>query len=884
MTNLKNKTKLSTITLILVLTLSTIVVTLPATTAQEPPRQKTYAFIGAIPNPVGVNEQTLFHVGITQQLPGPEYSYVGLSVTIEKPNGDVETISGIKTDATGGTGHVYVPNQVGIYYIQTHFPEQAYPARLKNIIEEGTIMEASTSEVTEMIVTKEPNPNYPGFSLPDEYWTRPIDAQMREWYTIAGSWLESWPYVPHDMTARTADYNDGPETGHILWAKKLIAMGGLVGGDLGELNFEHGDAYEGKWTPPLVIGGVLFYNQFQAGGGTNVEQIVVAVDLRTGEELWARPLIGPNGDNLRIDFGQLFYFDSWNYHGVFGYLWAPSGSTWHAFDPSTGRWVYSMENVPSGKRIHGPKGEIYIYSINQAKGWMTLWNSSKVVMYGLTSASGGSWLWGREGTIFDAGTGIEWNVSIPEGLPNGADYGIRAVYYEDRIIFSGDQRWDQTPADFLHVAAVNLKPEHIGEVIFNVTWTPPAPPLSAVVKFVSADDGVIILGIKETRQIVGLSYDTGAQMWIGDPMNYLEIYTATNDRRSVAQVAPGKIFVGGMSGTVYCHDAKNGTLLWTYDSIDPYNEILWGNHWPVYGAFVADGKLYLQSTEHSPFNPMPRGYPFTCLDIETGEEIWSINLRGHHWGGYPVIADSTIAMYNSYDQRIYALGKGPTETTVTIKDNVISQGDSLLIEGTVMDISPGTDDVALRLRFPQGVPAVSDENMSEVMEYVYLQHERPEDVKGVEVFLKILDPNGEWYSATVTTDRNGRFSHMWAPAIVGEYQVTAMFEGSESYCVSQATTMFGVDESTTAAYPVPPTADEIAQKTISQLPAYPDVPTAEEIAADSAQRTINMLPQYPDTTCPEIPAYLTIDLVIIAAVAIAIIIGIVSYLALKKQK
>jgi outer membrane protein assembly factor BamB len=861
------KTKISTITLILVLTISAILAALPATTAQEPPRQKTYAFIGAIPNPVGVNDETLLHVGITQQLPGPEYGYEDLSVTIEKPDGEVETVGNIRTDATGGTGQVYVPDQVGTYYIQTHFPEQEYPADLRDftggyVVKKGTIMEASTSERTELIVTEEPNPSYPGFSMPDEYWTRPIDAQMREWSSIAGSWLAHWAYVPYDMTRRTADYNDGPETGHILWAKELIAMGGLVGGERLELSFEHGDAYEGKWLPPLVIAGILYYNQFQAGGGTNVEQTVVAVDIKTGEELWKRPLIGPDGKNYRIDFGQLFYFDSWNYHGVFAYLWAPSGTTWHAFDPSTGRWVYSMENVPSGSRIYGPKGEILVYTVNQAKGWMSLWNSTKVVMDGKVGPAGGSWLWGSEGTVFDARNGIEWNVSIPEGLPAGADQGVRAVYFEDRIIFSGDARWDETPSDFLHVAAVNIKAGHIGEVIFNVTWIPPNPPLSAVVKFVDAEDGVIILGIKETTQVVGLDYDTGEQLWIADPMDYLEIYTATNDRRSVAMHADGKIFVGGMSGKVYCYDAKNGSLLWKYESYDPYNEVLWGNYWPVYSCFVADGKLYIESTEHSPFNPMPRGYPFTCLDIETGEEIWSIGLRGHHWGGYPVIGDSTIAMYNSYDQRIYALGKGPTETSVTIRGNVMSLGSSVLIEGTVMDISTGTDDVDVKLRFPKGVAAVADECMSEWMEYVYLQHMDPTDIKGVNVTLQVQDPHGDWYQATVTTDENGVFSHMWTPGIVGEYHVTALFEGSKSYYASQATTMFGVDEAPEEA----PSAEEIADTTAGRLPAYS---TSSEIA----QETVSQL-----------PAYLTIDLIILIIAAVGVVIGIIAYMALRKQK
>ncbi|NVM23877.1 MAG: PQQ-binding-like beta-propeller repeat protein, partial [Desulfobacterales bacterium] len=732
----RNKSKIFTIALILVLTISAIVVALPAANAQA--SRKTFPFIGAIPNPVGVNQEVLLHTGVTQQLSGPQYGFEGLSITIEKPDGTIDTIENIRTDATGGTGRVYTPNQVGTYNIQTHFPEQEFPARLGEI-EAGTIMEASTSEVLELVVQSDPVPIYPGHSLPTEYWTRPIDAQLREWSAISDNWLEAWPYVPWDTTARNAPYNDGPETGHIIWAKDLIAMGGLVGGELGEHAFESGDAYEGKWLPPLIIGGVLYYNQYQSGGGTNVEQIVVAVDLRTGEELWARPLIDPNGDNRRIDFGQVFFFDSYNYHGVFAYLWAPARNTWHAFDPSTGRWVYSMENVPSGERVRGPKGEIYIYTVNQAEGWMTLWNSSRVVTYGRAGAFGGSWLWGREGTVFDAQNGFEWNVSIPEGLPRGGGGGVRAVIFEDRILLSSDQRWSQLETDSLHLACINVEPGHIGELYFNTTWSPPTPPLAAVVKVASAEDGVFILGIKETRQIVGMDFDTGEQIWIGDPMHYLEIYSATNDRRSVAQFYDGKLFVGGMAGIVYCHDTSNGKLLWSHEVTDPLNEILWGNNWPVYGSFVADGKLYVHTCEHSPLDPKPRGNPFICLDIETGDEVWSINLRGHHWGGYPVIGDSTIAIYNTYDQRIYALGKGPSETTVSIKDNVVPLGSSVLIDGSVMDISPGTEDVALRLRFPKGVPTVSDADMSGWMEYVYLQHERPADATGVQVKLEAVD-------------------------------------------------------------------------------------------------------------------------------------------------
>jgi hypothetical protein len=157
------------------------------------------------------------------------------------------------------------------------------------------------------------------------------------------------------------------------------------------------------------------------------------------------------------------------------------------------------------------------------------------------------------------------------------------------------------------------------------------------------------------------------------------------------------------------------------------------------------------------------------------------------------------------------------------------------------------------MRFSKGVPAVSDESMSDWMLYVYKQFPRPEDVEGVEVFVKIQDPNGDWYSATVTADSNGKFSHMWAPAIVGEYKVTAMFEGSNSYYPSQDTITFGVDEAAEA-----PSAAEIAQTTVNQMPAYP--------------------------TIPEIPAYLTIDLVILIIAAVGVVIGLIAYMALRKQQ
>ncbi|MFZ7138883.1 MAG: hypothetical protein ACOWW1_10765, partial [archaeon] len=262
------------------------------------------------------------------------------------------------------------------------------------------------------------------------------------------------------------------------------------------------------------------------------------------------------------------------------------------------------------------------------------------------------------------------------------------------------------------------------------------------------------------------------------------------------------------------------------------------------------GKLYIENTEHNPRDPQPRGAPFICLDLETGEEIFRIAIRGSEWGSSPMMADSTIVMYNEYNQLIYAIGKGPSAITVDVSPEIQAQGSSVMITGTVTDVSPGTEDAAIKMRFPQGVPVVADESMSDWMLYVYNQFERPTDVTGAEVTLIVQDPNGDYYQTTTTCDANGVYNHMWTPAIVGEYQVTAVYEGSESYYASQMTTAFGIDSA-----PAPSTSIE------------PETPVDTETPADTEEPA----------------AFLTTEVAIIAAVAVAAVIGVSAYWILKRK-
>lgn len=207
-----------------------------------------------------------------------------------------------------------------------------------------------------------------------------------------------------------------------------------------------------------------------------------------------------------------------------------------------------------------------------------------------------------------------------------------------------------------------------------------------------------------------------------------------------------------------------------------------------------------------------------CLNATTGEKIWEISWFSNWWGGTNVIGDSIMAGLNAgYDNRLYAFGKGPSDTSVSASPKISVNGDSVMVEGMVTDISPGTSEFALTARFPDGVPAVSDESMTDWMQYVYMQYPRPADVTGVEVTISVLDPNNNVYGvATATTDENGFYSATFVPQVSGKYTVMASFAGSKSYVGSHAETAINVGDAPEPT--VAPTASPASAADLYFLP------------------------------------------------------------------
>jgi peroxiredoxin len=362
----------------------------------------------------------------------------------------------------------------------------------------------------------------------------------------------------------------------------------------------------------------------------------------------------------------------------------------------------------------------------------------------------------------------------------------------------------------VNVWSLNLKLGQQGQLLYNKIWNAPAEWLegSNTVQWSGytnqVEDGVVSVWNKELRKHYGFSVETGDYMWETDSEHFLDAY-GWGAMEHTWYYAYGKLFSVGVGGIVYAYDDQTGDVAWTYELTDEFNEPVTGNRWWGWIAMITDGKVYVGHVEHSAEQPIPRGAPFVCLDAETGDVVWRVNgmYRQTRWGGCGVIGDSIIATMDTYDQQIWAVGKGPTSTSVSIQDDIVTHGDSVLVKGMVTDISPGTKSDGLMARFPNGVPAVSDDSQSDWMLYVYKQFECPTNAAGVEIIIEVLDPNNNYYEVGRTTsDLTGFYKLAFTPEVPGEYTVVARFAGSKAYWPSFSETAINVEDAP-AATPEP---------------------------------------------------------------------------------
>jgi len=750
------------------------------TVAQET-EKSTFPFVDVIPRTVGVGQKALINFGLLNYLQADGDGW-NVTAEIKHPDGHVETIKGM-TWSTGTVGQYFVPAEVGEYQIQCIYPGEYYNAT--SAAYRGYYA-ASKSDVVILTVQQERVPEHPGYgSAPGNYWTRPVDSQLREWWSIMGSWVAR-------PSNAFAPYNAAPESAHILWTMPIgDTFGGLSGGDNWQIAYQNGDAYEGKFSGSIIISGVLYYNRYISGSPT---QEIVAVDLHTGKILWEKSYAFGGS---RISRGQILTWDCLNNRGVFSYIWLASGTNMYALDPPNGNLRYNMTNVPSGTIYIGPNGEMLKYTLTN-RGNATnpdyrliQWNSSYVVNQGKTGMqeSWGSQVNGVSYNATERGYDLNVSVRVSETFTGN----ILTVFPCDRVIVGSATNTTVT------LSAISLEPGKEGQVLFQNTrsqqsqdWTDTFSTGSSSMQSgwmtYSQDSYVAIYWIKELRIHYAFSLKDGSFLWSTVPQSYADAWT--DSPTSEKLVAYDKLFAASVGGIVYCYDIATGKEIWHYEARDPYTESYITPNWWLIPVFISDGKIYLGHMEHSAMEPKPMGAPFIALDINTGDLVWQIEgaFRQTRWGGRAIIGDSIITTMDTYDNRIYAIGKGPSAMTVTAPDVAVTVKTPVLIRGTIMDVSPGTESDALKLQFPNGVPAVSDADMSAWMLHVYKQFPEPH-ANGVPIRIDAIDPNGNYVTLGETvSDANGRFSLNFTPDKEGQYNIYALFDGSSSYYPADAQT------------------------------------------------------------------------------------------------
>ena len=887
---LQKKSKIATIALILLLTFSATILAMPIVSAHDPPQEvPTFAYLSVEPNPIGVG-QTATIIFWIDKLPATAAGTGGdrwqdITIEVTAPDGNKETIGPLTSDPIGGGWVLYTPDQVGTYTFVFDFPGQVLsligPTGLVGA-NSAYINDTFLASTATKIVNVQQDPIEVLLDTPvtDDYWTRPIEGQNTAWASMASNWLAG-----SQIIAKFQQNGIGPESAHVMWAKEF-SFGGVVGGsfDIEGMTFYDGTNYESQFVNPLIISGRLYYplpkGTRTSGGG------YICVDLQTGETIWVQDYAA------NPSFGQLYDYESFNQHGVIpnGYLWAsvggggffgpPMPNNWTAYDPFSGEELFTITNVPTGTEVYSPNGEIMRYKIDIANNWLALWNSTAMpeLAAGLTSSN--AYQWRPIGKTVDAASGYQWNVTIPD-LPAGSS--IRKVIPGDMILGStavaGFLSFG-TP-DIINTWAISLKPESRGELLWTNEIAAPANDVTRTFAVTDPDPEVRVFTMfdKETISWVGFSLDDGSLLWTTESENPWNYYSGAGGALTTSTCAYGKLYSTGYSGTVYCYDLTDGTLLWEYKAnagfSTPYGA------YPLGIAAVADGKLYLTTNEHSSGAPYWKGSKIRCIDANTGDEIWTLASHGttsYGSNGY-ALADGYLTYLNLYDMQVYCIGKGPSATTVAAPMTAVTKGSSVMITGTVTDQSVGAS----------GTPAMSDQSMGEWMEYLYMQKPMPDDAKGVTVKLTSIDPNGNYQEiGYATSDIAGKFGISWVPPVEGEYYVLAEFEGSNSYGSSYDTTYFVVD-------PAPSPAMTIEPEPAAPEPTQPEPTTpapAEPKATESVQPAAAFAPAEPAPTehesiepsqAAEAPL-VTTEVAIIAAVTVASIIGIVAFLALRKRK
>jgi hypothetical protein len=787
-----------------------------------PQPEKTVGFASVAPTLVGVGQQLTVNLWVfplpTTYAYKPDWNgFYGLTVTFVRPDGTKDTFMPVD-----GTGQ-YVAGEtqaLGALYFTTYAPSMAgnwslsFTMPAQNITDSsGTVQYLGCTSNTAYFTVQTTAVlagllnGYPWAQLPNSnvYWSYPINANNREWSAISGDWTgitSTMATVNSPTQLRWQPYGTGPTTAHIVWNQPFKA-GGIIGGAYGSLNYA-ATASATLVNPAVITQGKVFVN-IPYGTGTAPTPygtpfgIFRCFDLTTGQLMYTANgsitcgihlpgntyaqsatavAVGETATLLASSYGS----DYSSY--LFGTNTVNGIAYWNYYDPATGALMMQISNASAARLIDGTA-----LAFGASSGYVYRWN--------MTSVVNNNWP-----------TGITWKVSLPTPLlaPGATSTGTTQTIFavsqdlSTIVVYNYDQYWAYNAAT--------------GASLWNLTLNYPVTTNEEIPLGGGVDDFLVWNAVASVWDCYSIK--TGAFLWATPSVSsspwattWTVYYSETNDLNN--------LYISAPDGTVRAFSLATGQLVWQSTAIpsteDTENVLPFAYGDPV----LVGGNLY-EYAGYSPgyqINPVPRFSMMLCINATTGKTEWTLNggvIPTAASGGY--IIGSGI-----FDGNLYCVGKGPTSTAVTAQQQV---GGSVLIQGSVLDTSSGCSSATLTAMFANGVPAISDENMSVWMDYLYMQNSTllnaPPDCIGVPVTLTAVDSNGNAVTiGTATSDYQGNYGFQWTPTIPGLYHIYATFAGSNSYYTSLASTYATV---ATAATPVPTASPVTGLATTSDLLTY----------------------------------------------------------------
>lgn len=748
------------------------------------------AYLSFEPNPVGIGQTILVNFWTTSPSAANRY-LAGLTVTFQKPDGTTDVVGPLHSYVADGTcWFEYVVDQVGTWKIKFDFPGQYFPAgKYINGINDNTTTAtsannypseyytAASTDWQELTVQNEQVMSWYS-PLPIDYWTRPISLNNREWYAIAGNypWMgQSMGSSMNGAARYLGPYITSSNTAHIVWKQQSAFPAGIIGGEAGQYG-NKGTAT----TPSVIFEGRAYATQTVQWYNGSYLSCATCYDLRTGQMYYmiptAAPFYGMTPTFINYVMGTSTAVPGGGEDQTMtASLRLLSGSQLYTINPQTGAitsnitcmsglyhngWVLSPQNLGT---TSNPIWRIINWTTAGTSTNFTTRitsNISSVFNVGLLTA--GYITTAYPQTNLDITNATLMNEPYYSSYQADLDTGICIMQgrFTNGNVNGGILRaWSLITGQSLWNDSLTVTPFNSGTCV--------------------ADDGIYFC-VMEQGIIQGYDEYTGKLLWTTQtdyPWGEFWGYVQAS--------AYGMFYAFGYTG-VYAFNWTTGAIVWHFaESAPAYETPYTYNGTSVYSftgsPIIADGKLYIDNSEHTPSTPYTRGWGFYCINATTGALIWKVNepmVPGAMADGYTTASDG----YAGY---MYIFGKGQSATTIQTPLTAITSGQRVVITGSVTDLSAAQP----------GTPCVSEESMGAYMSYLHLQSQLPSTVTGVPVSIDTVDPNGNTvHIATVTSDMSGTFGYAWTPTIPGMYKITGTFMGSPAYGSSWAQTYATVIE------------------------------------------------------------------------------------------